>query len=599
MITKPLSSWGAKPAIVAGFVLALIVLAYWPVMRAGFVWDDVTDFQKMSWLTYGDEWKHYIFKDFNFWSSYFRPLVVALFTAQVRLFNSQPAPMHVVSLCMHLIDTLLVGLLAWLSATAASRHSRQRVILLACSMLLYGLHPILIESVTWIGCQFDLMATMFMLLGLLANQLIRSKTLRAATIGLLFFLAACCKESAAAFPLILVFHDLAMSSTGDLRTGIRAFLERHWQTFVALLAAGLMYLVFRHWALGQLLQPTGSDAPSAFGRFQEVCFLYLHYWRTLFVPMPGMSPIHPIDMAPFAVATPGSLLVDILAIAMVLGALYFAVARRSVLACIVMVVTAALLPVLHIIPSGFDTSLYHERYVITGLAAACAMLPRLRPGLAADQRERTVLLASRAAAFLAVIWLAAAIVSIRTTIPMWSSNIGLWQWALTVNPESADAMNNLLSAYINRKDYRDADALLEKISATHVECAYCMLNAANMALEKNDATAASRYLEEVRTSREVAASKTLFGLYLQTTGEMLLQKNNVPDAIEVLRGAIKVAPDNSQSYILLALALARQGHSSEARSIGETGVAMQPASRRPVVQKALDDQLSQLAPQTK
>lgn len=596
MSIQPTSIRPSQRVFVAGIILLLVALVYWPAIHAGFVWDDIIDFQQMSWLTYRDEWKHYIFTGFNFWPNYFRPLVVALFTAQVRLFDSQPAPMHAVSLCMHLANTLLVGLLAWLTAAAASRTPRQKIILLACSMLLYGLHPVLIEAVTWIGCQFDLMATMFMLLGLLANILIHSRTGRAIVIGVLFLLAACCKESAAAFPLILAVHDWAMSSGhGDknLRASLRSFVDRHWPTFAALFVAGLAYLALRHWALGQLLHPNSSDAPSAFGRFQEVCFLYLHYWRTLFVPMPGMNPIHPVDTSVFAVATFPSLLADVVAITMVTGSFYLALARRSALGCIVMVVTVALLPVLHIIPSAFDSSLYHDRYVLTGFTVACTMLPLVRVPLRIDPKSRQFAL--RTATLLGILWLVSSIFFIRTTIPLWSSNIKLWQWALTVNPRSVGAMDLLLSAYINARDYRSADALLARMKADHVDCTNCMLNGAILALMRDDPSTASSYLEKVRDSKEITFDRKVFGRYMQATGQMLLMQNKLPDAVAVLRASIQAVPVNPQPHLLLAVALAKQGKLAEARAMEQSGIAMLPIQQRKAAREAMNHEFGQLS----
>src|SRR5690606_13931490 len=119
--------------------------------------------------TRGEQWKHYLLRDFNDWDNYFRPLVIGLFTLQLRLFGVQPLPMHAVSLCLHLLNTLLVGLLALHSSRAAQHAPRTQALRLLASMLLFGLHPALSEVVAWVGCQFDQIASLFMLLGLLAN----------------------------------------------------------------------------------------------------------------------------------------------------------------------------------------------------------------------------------------------------------------------------------------------------------------------------------------------------------------------------------------------------------------------------------------------
>lgn len=83
-------------------------------------------------------------------------------------------------------DAYLVGLLSWQCSRATS-NAQLRVGLLALVMLLYGLHPALIEPVTWIDCQFDMAATLFMLLGLLVNTCIKHRLSRAIAISSCFF----------------------------------------------------------------------------------------------------------------------------------------------------------------------------------------------------------------------------------------------------------------------------------------------------------------------------------------------------------------------------------------------------------------------------
>ncbi len=74
-------------AIIILCILALTAVIYWPVHRAGFVWDDKVDFYNYAWLRHGSEWKHHIFNHFNDWVNYFRPLVIALYVAEVRVFD--------------------------------------------------------------------------------------------------------------------------------------------------------------------------------------------------------------------------------------------------------------------------------------------------------------------------------------------------------------------------------------------------------------------------------------------------------------------------------------------------------------------------------
>jgi hypothetical protein len=197
-------------AILAIVVLGIVAILYWPIIHANFVWDDVVDFQEKAWLRSGDDWKHYILKDFNYWTNYFRPVGVAFFTLQVRLFNGAPGPMHAFSLVVHLVNTFLVGLVSLRTYEYVFSNSQaitKRIYYVTGAMLFYGIHPVLIEPTAWIGSQFDLVLTTLILLGLLARLRLRNIIFRALMIAFLFFIAACTKESAISFPLILLVFD--------------------------------------------------------------------------------------------------------------------------------------------------------------------------------------------------------------------------------------------------------------------------------------------------------------------------------------------------------------------------------------------------------
>lgn len=571
---------GNRLACFAALAAVLVVaIIYWPVVHANFVWIDWTDFHDRNWLRAGDSWKHYMLRDFNNWTNYFRPLVVGFFTLQVRLFDTRPGPMHVVSLCLHLINTLLVGMLAW-RFTVAQLSPPRRACLLGIIMLLYGLHPVLIEPVAWIGCQFELLVTMFTLLSLLADSHIRGTATRTAVLAALFFLAACTKESAISLPLILViFHWLRLPS-GDamtLRTSVRQLLDRNWATYIALFVAGIAYLILRHWALGTVVNPFPATTSSAFARLQEFCFLYLHYWRMLVWPMSGMSPIHPIDTTHFNTASLSNVLTDLAASSVLLAGSILALKRRSALGCMVLAVAVALLPVLHIASVDFDPSLYHERYAMIALAIVCIMLPRLPWRLPENDSLRR--LSSPLLSVTLLFWLSFAIINIRVTLPLWANNLTLWRWALMEYPQSTDAMNNLLSAYIQAGDRIRAHELADRLQSEHADCADCMINAAFLAISENDSARAAVILETVRHSKTLAYNKNTYHSYLYATGLMLLTQGHLDDAVQVLRTAIKVEPLDPQPKLSLAMALALQGKKVEALEIGEPAIANSPMSQ--------------------
>lgn len=571
----------------ATLVLLVIAITYWPVVHAGFVLDDVIDFVDHKWLSEGDAWKHYIFKDFNYWTNYFRPLIVAFYTLQVRLFHNAPGPMHAVSLIMHLINTALVGLLAW-RCVAISPVQRQPAIAipLVC-MLFYGLHPALSEPVTWIGCQFDLAATLFMLLGLLADFHIQRIWRRAVVVALLFFLAACSKESAATFPLILAIFEWAIlirSQAGESgRPIVRHFVQRNWLTYCAMLLAGVAYLAFRYWGLGEIIHPRTLDYPWL-GRFQETCFLYARYWLMVFWPVYGMNPVHEYSPEIFLQLSVSSTLIDVAAVTIAFGSLYLAIWRRSIFACLIVALTFGLLPVLHVIPTAFDPSIYHERYIMTPLAVLCAMIPLIRLPVIRPAWARLV---SLGVLTVASLWLVFAVVTIRIAIPSWSNSINFWRWVLAEYPASDTARDDLLVAYVDAGDTANANRMIGQLLVDQNICADCMLSISTLAFDLNNQELASKALGRLRESKELATDKQLYLKYLMATGQLLILQHKLEDAESIFRAVITQTPQDPDPQLKLAKVLTLRGQVAQALQVGEAAIRLLPPAERQAAQDNL------------
>lgn len=540
--------------LLASSVLIAVAVIYWPVTHANFVWDDWQSFHDKPWLTQGDQWKHYIFNDFNDWTYYFRPLVVAFFTLQVRLFDSAPGPMHAVSLTIHLINTALVGVLSWQCAELAKRSGEQRTWFATLCMALYGLHPALIEPVAWIGCQFDLIMTTLTLLGLIANMRLRQSVPRTTALTALFFLAACSKEAAIAFPLLIVVFDWMLVSSEKESTAapmLPALIRRNWPAYVGILLAGSAYLIFRRLALGSIADKLQTDSISLLAHLQVISFLYLHYWKIILWPIAGMSPIHPFDIQAFAAVSPSLLAKIVLAFGIFGAGLYASIRRASPFGHMILAVTAALFPVLQIIPGHFEQSLYHERYATLAVAVLCAMLPLARwPGLSLSKNGgRTPLLISLSAIFL---WLAFSIVDIRVILPKWSSDVSLWEWALAINPHASQAKSNLLQAYMRDKDYAAATNFANELLADPDPCFMCMIGITEIALSNHDLLRAAQALEKAGRSSLLKTDPGMLQHYYQLNARLLIQENKLDSAEKIMQTAIAVDPKNRHSQSLLA-----------------------------------------------
>jgi tetratricopeptide (TPR) repeat protein len=139
--------------------LALVlatVLAYLPVWRAGFIWDDnfyVTD----NPLLNASDGLRRIWFSLDSPSQYF-PLTYTTFYLEHALWGLNPAGYHVVNLLLHAANALL----AW------RLLARLRVPGAWLAAALFALHPVQVESVAWITERKNVLMGFFFLLSLLA-----------------------------------------------------------------------------------------------------------------------------------------------------------------------------------------------------------------------------------------------------------------------------------------------------------------------------------------------------------------------------------------------------------------------------------------------
>jgi len=573
--------------------LAITAVVYWSVRHASFVWDDELFLHNSSAIRYGDAWMHVMFKAILDSTNYFRPLGMAFFAIQARVFDVNPGPMHLVSLALHLLNVALVGVL---TAQVTSRLAKSHVsaVLLAIVMLLYGLHPLLIEAVAWIACQFELLATGFMLLGMLCHLRLRQGTMRNIAVSTCFFAAAMSKESAVAFPLLLITFDWLLpvpaTETDVESRHPRSRIRQLWIEYICVLAAGVLYLVLRGKGLAGVVHDTSALPMFSWERLQLVCNAYVTYWKVSLWPMVGLGPLHVATAGQFASTTWESLAIDALAIAIVaFGAAMWL--RRKPIGALIAAFTVALLPVLHIVPVTFDDSVYHDRWAMTPLAFACSFIPSVIARI--NWRFTSRRLAQIVVYPVIVAWLLLAIVNIRVTLPLWANDQQLWRWAVRMNPTSTLAQNNLLSAYLANDDLANAASLVKEMLADPEPCANCMLNIASFSIQEGNAHDAELALERAgRDMRSHPAKGNRIPQFIVLTGDLRRMKHDLPGAIAAYRDAIKLDPALPEAYPHLAVALIDNGQLDQARRIGNTALPRLAPDRRSAWRKSLDKALT-------
>jgi len=153
---EQISEWFRHPAVLAGLLLLLVVAAYLPALRAGFIWDDDEYVTDNSMLTATNS-LHQIWFSAHTQSQYF-PLVYTTFKYERALWGLNPLGFHLVNILLHGLNAVLVWIIlkrlqspgAWLAAA------------------IFALHPVQVETVAWISELKNIESLLFYLLALLA-----------------------------------------------------------------------------------------------------------------------------------------------------------------------------------------------------------------------------------------------------------------------------------------------------------------------------------------------------------------------------------------------------------------------------------------------
>ncbi|MGB3949227.1 MAG: tetratricopeptide repeat protein [Bacteroidia bacterium] len=191
----PYTLWG---------VLAIVFIAFLPALSNGFVnWDDpkyVLDNNIIKDLSAKGIKAMFT----SFYGGNYHPLTALSNAIEFKLFGLNPKPFHFFNLVLHLANTFLVYRLIRFLASDIS--------IALTVALLFGIHPMHVESVAWISERKDVLYTFFYLLATLKYVEYRNAEQKSiklyANVLALFLCSLLSKSAAVVFPVTLVLIDL-------------------------------------------------------------------------------------------------------------------------------------------------------------------------------------------------------------------------------------------------------------------------------------------------------------------------------------------------------------------------------------------------------
>jgi tetratricopeptide (TPR) repeat protein len=342
---------------------------------------------------------------------------------------------HLVNVGLHAANAVMLFLLA--SRIGGPSVSRFAALLPA---LLFAVHPVQTEAVTYIsGRSASLMAFFYLgsLLAWLRGRERGSRLLLYLASPVLFLLAAASKEVALTLPFALILCEAVRRERDGWKEALRAQAV-HW----GLLAALAVFLL-AHAGYGRLLEACFDIRGAAANLLTQVHGIGYLLSRLV---MPYALNIDP-DLPVFSGGSP-VLLPEVLLLAALLAAGIFGLVKRSPAGFGILWFFLHLLPTNSFIPRldvANDRQLYLPSWGLFLAVAAGADLLRGKWG------------ARRVTAVATVLVLALGVLTVsRNTV--YRSEVALWEDTVRKSPGKARAWNNLGYAYQQAGRFRDAEA---------------------------------------------------------------------------------------------------------------------------------------------
>ncbi|MGC4121847.1 MAG: tetratricopeptide repeat protein [Myxococcales bacterium] len=416
--------------LAATFVGVTVAGVFARSLANGFVnWDDqvyILDnahIRTLSWQTL-----HWAFT--GDYASYWAPAVWLSFALDHAVWGLDPLGYHLTNVVLHAMNAALVCLLGT-NLLAARRSAgrpweprREDLAGGVLAALLFGLHPLRVESVTWVTERKDVLAGLFALTSILAYlRWVNRRRCGAGSgpvpVGSLvaLALAVCAKPlSVVVLPLLLLldWHPLGRDSTDRLA---RFALEKVPHALVCL-GAGLLFLRAQQTAM-----PTPATPQT---RLYTACkvlvdYVWMQLWPADLVPLYPRRPDIPWDSPPHLLAMGILLAVAVL--------VTWSARRDRVLLAVALWHLISLAPVLGLLQVGPQEKADRYTYLASiGLAllvaGACVALWRRWPKAGA----RTALAGATGAVLLVLAGL-----TVRQ-IGIWKDGVTLWTRQLEVSP---------------------------------------------------------------------------------------------------------------------------------------------------------------------
>lgn len=525
---------------------ACSALAYVGTIHFQFVYDDLIQIVDnpalRSWRFIPQYFTSHVWAGLNTTSDYYRPLDLVWFRLNYALFGQDPTGWHVTSIALHVLATILVFKLAY--RVLGDRTTA------GFAGLIFGLHPIHVQSVTWISGSADSILTIFLIGGFVTYLNFRSTGKKRWLLYslLAYACATLTKEPGVMLPVIVFAHE-CLSQSDESADSLLVRMKRAVSAILPYMAVAIGYLALRTYALRAFAPThamTGADVLLA---LPSILWLYTKH---LLLPW-GYSLLYDIPPVQHVVSRAFLLPTALL----VLTLLAIVAMCRWLKLSAVTIWTAAIWFVIPMLPALYlpavDRELYgQDRYLYLSTAGFAMLLGAAVRAILEKQVESRGSLRFQiyAAAIVAGTLLTCSLIQQQ----YWANNVSLFRRALSIAPHNPEAMNNLAVALAARHDFDGSIALFDRAIRENPGSARLNYNYGYALYRMGHYEAAA---QSFARASELDSRLTVDALLYM--GMSHLKMERLQDASSEIARAISLQPDKKGAHLALGAVLEAQG----------------------------------------
>lgn len=546
-------------------LLPLVVAAVFPLALLGkFQWDDYPLLVDNSAYR-GLAWSNLRWMFSTNLMGHYMPVTWMTYGLDYVLWGVDPFGYHLTNLALHAANTTLVYVVAlrlfhtvWVRSLTDGADSLR--IGAALTALLFGVHPLRVESVVWITERLDLVCGFFYLLAILmylrsveaeSTDVRGSRRYYWAAVGM-FVLALLSKSMAVTLPVVLLVLDAY--PLRRLRPGVHGWATpgpwRIWQEKVPFVLAGALVSIVAFWTLLSFAPATSWERLGLLERVAVSAHSLVFYLQKTLLPL-GLSPLYEL----FLPVRPSDwrFLLSGVAVLLITGVAFALRPRWPGLLAVWIGYGVMLFPVVGIFHKGHQLAADRYSYLPSigwALLAGGVVVLALRRSARSGRRALAVILIFSTIPLL--------VFATWRQVKIWQDGVTLWRHAVRLDPASPIAAANLGWELRARGDLAEAIEQCERALLLRPDYADAHLNLGLARVAQGRAAEAERHFRRALeiTPRSIPIQSGL--------GSLLEAEGRLDEAIGHFRLALQIDPHSARAHNNLGVALARSGRTGEA-----------------------------------